>query len=103
MFSPALERILNSWSPDEATENLRPPRRDHWRRTMSIERKWSNPRAIGLLAMLAVGLALGAAVPAAAQTEDVNAIAACSPEEVAPTEGSEWAVPPVQALPGKPF
>jgi hypothetical protein len=70
---------------------------------MSIERRSSNPRAIGLLAMLAVGLALGTAAPAAAQTEAVKAIAACSADELALTEGGEWAVPPVQAQPGKPF
>ena len=70
---------------------------------MQIERKRSALQAFGLLAMLAVGLALGAADPAVAQTEDASAIAACSAGEVAPTEGSEWAVPPMQTRPGEPY
>ncbi len=70
---------------------------------MQIERKRLILRALGLLALLSVGLALGGATPALAQTEDVSAIAACSAVEVAPSEGSEWAPPPMQTRPGQPF
>ena len=70
---------------------------------MQIERKRSVLQALGLLAMLAVGLALRAADPAAAQTEGASTIDACRAEEIAPTGEREWAVPPMQTRPGEPY
>ena len=70
---------------------------------MQLERTQSPVRTLVLPVMLTVGPALGVAVPALAETQETSTIAACSADEVAPAEGSEWAVPPMPNRPGEPY
>lgn len=69
---------------------------------MQSEGMLSVARALGLMAMFAIGLVLGAAAPVLAGAE-VTTTTACSTDEVLPVEGSEWAVPPMQTRPGEPY
>jgi hypothetical protein len=79
------------------------PAADERSNNMSAERIINEIRGLGYAAMLAVGLTLGAAAPALAETVTSNTGVTCAAVEAGPTGASEWAVPPAPGLPGEPY
>lgn len=70
---------------------------------METGQRTSSPRTLGYVVMLVVGLAIGVAGPALAETGANSITTACSEAVTAPATGSEWAVPPSRVLPGTPY
>lgn len=70
---------------------------------MQAESTMTGVRTLVAIAMLAVGLALGAAVPVLAEVGGSEISTACGAVEAMSTGGSEWAVPPSPGLPGEPY
>lgn len=70
---------------------------------MQTERALSGLRNLKLVAMLAVGASLGAAMPVLADVVSSEVSTTCSADEFIATDGSEWAVPPSPGRPGEPY
>ncbi|MDQ3695977.1 MAG: hypothetical protein M3464_20510 [Chloroflexota bacterium] len=70
---------------------------------MQAERTMSGLRNLGFVAMLAVGLVLGAAVPVVADSGTTDIATVCGVDEVTAVEASEWAAPPSPGWPGEPY
>ena len=63
-------------------------------------------RSLGIVAVLAMGLVLGAAVPALAEVGEVGSseiASACSPAEIVSTDKTEWSLPPMPGRSGEPY
>lgn len=68
---------------------------------METARSMAGLRALGIVALLAAGIVLGATLPTLADADLSLATAGCGTDQ--PESGELWAAPPEQGRPGEPY